>query len=305
MTINIRVPGSTSNLGPGFDSIGVALNLYLELSLSPSDSWEFVALSSDLEGELDSSDNLIMRTAKHVGQLYNQEEDQAYRVEVKNDIPLARGLGSSAAAIVAGIELANYAYDLKLPTEEKVNLATNFEGHPDNVVPSIVGGCVIAHYEEDGVVNWQKLSVDKPSFVALIPKQELKTSEAREVLPSELPYKQAVEASSVANVLVVALAQENWQLAGKMMEKDLFHHQYRKELIPQFEDIQAFMRNEGAYGTFLSGAGPTIMSLMDTDLVKRIEFKWVKNFHDFEWRPLNVDTYGLDINRRFETNPIK
>ncbi|KGX86708.1 homoserine kinase [Pontibacillus litoralis] len=290
---SFRIPGSTSNLGPGFDSIGIALNLYLHITIYPADSLHFEALTPNLVGVVDQDDHLIVRTAQQVGAQYNKGPLPPATIKVSNDIPLARGLGSSAAAIVAGIEIADYLYELHLSTHEKISIATKMEGHPDNVVPSIIGGCVIAHVEEEEVLV-QSLSVEGCSFLALIPNQQLKTSEARRVLPNQLLYQEAVSASSVANVLVAALAQHNWELAGKMMEKDYFHQPYRKSLIPRFDELQSFMKKQGAYGTFLSGAGPTVLSMVPTTCATEIQDQVTRTFLSHQCVLLQQDNKGVD-----------
>ncbi|MFC0523877.1 homoserine kinase [Pontibacillus salicampi] len=302
--LTFRIPGSTSNLGPGFDSIGVAINLYLELTIVPSDKMEFIAGTPDLQTIIDQSDNLIRKTAEEVGARYNRGELPSYVVKVSNDIPLARGLGSSAAAIVSGIELANHAYDLQLSEWEKVQLATDMEGHPDNVVPSIVGGCVVAHYDGKEV-SYQRLSIEPCRFIAMIPEQELKTSEARSVLPREMSYSNAVAASSVANVLVAAIATGNWALAGRMMEKDRFHQSYRKPLVPHFESLQQWLESNGAFGTFLSGAGPTILSLVDASTSMQILQRVQSAYPAFSCKVLQEDQQGLEIMTVENSNEMK
>ncbi|RYL95700.1 homoserine kinase [Sporolactobacillus sp. THM7-4] len=254
----IKVPGSTSNLGPGFDSIGLAMNRYLILDAEPSERWSFRYLDQpDFHPEVE--DNLIYNTAKQVAGKYHSELP-AYSVDVTSDIPLARGLGSSGAAIIAGIELADSAIGLGLSPEEKSWIACQAEGHPDNVTASLYGGLVVSTQSETGVQS-VKLPAPDFDFVTLIPGFELKTSDARGVLPSSLSFRDAIEGSSVANVLICALLNQDGALAGKMMESDRFHQPYRSRLIPDLDKIGKEARKAGAYGTFLSGAGPTVMSL--------------------------------------------
>ncbi|MDC3412366.1 homoserine kinase [Aquibacillus sp. 3ASR75-11] len=292
MSYHIRVPASTSNLGPGFDSVGLALNLYLDLYVLNSDKWEFIPLSSNLNGIPVGKDNLIYQIGSKVATRFGKKDLPPCRVEMTSNIPLARGLGSSATATIAGIELANRTLDLNLSIEDKVELATWIEGHPDNVVPSLIGGCIIGHY--DGQVDWIKVSVDKAEFVAIIPEYELKTSEARDVLPKELAYKKSVQASSIANVSVAAICMQDWALVGKMMKKDLFHQPYRKQFIPHYDDIESYLEHS-SYGVFLSGAGPTIMVVADPKSVKENIEGWKKDYPEFKWFPLSVSNNGLEV----------
>lgn len=257
-SFQIKVPGSTSNLGPGFDSIGMAVNRHLVLDVRPADQWCF--RYTDQPGfHPELRENLIYTTAKALA-------DQCHAclppcaVDVASDIPLARGLGSSGSAIIAGIELADTLLDLHLQTQEKSWFACRLEGHPDNVTASLYGGLVVSTQSASGVHSI-KLPVPEFDFVTLIPNFELKTKDARNVLPESLPFHTAIEGSSVANVLICALMNQEGPLAGKMMESDLFHQPYRSRLIPDLEKISAIAKAAGAFGTFLSGAGPTVMCL--------------------------------------------
>jgi homoserine kinase len=254
----IKVPGSTSNLGPGFDSIGMAVNRYLVLDARQADRWQFNYVDQpDFHPPV--AENLIYRTAKKLAEHF-QASLPPYEITVHSDIPLARGLGSSGAAIISGIELADFLLDLKLSIEEKSWLACRTEGHPDNVTASLYGGLVVST-QSAAAVHSVKLPVPDFDFVTLIPDFELKTSDARHVLPDVLPFHQAIEGSSVANVLICALLSHNGKLAGQMMESDHFHQPYRAKLIPDLEGISSLAKSAGAFGTFLSGAGPTVMCL--------------------------------------------
>ncbi|WKB35189.1 homoserine kinase [Terrilactibacillus sp. S3-3] len=264
-SFQIRVPASTSNLGPGFDSIGLAMNRYLELNVSQADSWQFRYLDQpDFHPELE--ENLIYTTAKSIADARHMTLP-AFSVD-ESDIPLARGLGSSGSAIIAGIEMADTILKLGLPIEEKSRLACMIEGHPDNVTASLYGGLAIS-YQSGASVETVRFPAPAFDFVTLIPNFELKTKEARGVLPVTLPFAKAIEGSSICNVLIAALLQGNGAMAGRMMEKDLFHQPYRAALIPDLQAIASIGRGAGAYGTFLSGAGPTVMCLSPKDKQKR------------------------------------
>lgn len=289
MSWAIRVPSSTSNLGAGFDSVGLALNLYLDLKVTPAQEWLFVPSSDGIMDIPTGKENLVYKIAEQTALQFGKDELPPCKVEMKSDIPLARGLGSSATAIIAGIELANVLLNLELSNEEKLDIATKIEGHPDNVAPSLMGGCVIGHFDYE--VDWIKTPVTDVTFVAIIPDFELKTKEARAALPSEFSYKESVHASSVANVSVAAICQENWTLLGKMMKKDLFHQPYRKHLVPHYEEIEAYLEQD-AYGIFLSGAGPTMIAIVDHNVVDDQLKKWKEQYPQFEWLPLQVENEG-------------
>ncbi|GAA0303360.1 homoserine kinase [Gracilibacillus halotolerans] len=297
----IKVPSSTSNLGAGFDSIGLALNLYLELEVTRSDKWEFTPTTDSLQGIPIGKDNLIYQIADKVATQFGREDMLLpCAIKMKSEIPLARGLGSSATAIIAGIELANLLCDLQLSSDDKLQIATDIEGHPDNVAPSLIGGCVIGHY--DGKVAYTKVPVNGVTFVAVIPNYELKTKDARAVLPGEFSFKESVQASSVANVSVAAICQGDWGLLGEMMKKDHFHQPYRKSLIPHYDELYNYLSKE-AHGVFLSGAGPTMIAVVDDNKVESIANIWKHDFPDYEWLLLQVENHGVEVVHQ-EANPI-
>lgn len=286
----IRVPSSTANLGAGFDSVGLALNLYLDLKVARSDAWEFIPCSDCLNDIPTGKENLVYQIAEHVAKQFDYSDLPSCRVEMQSDIPLSRGLGSSATATIAGIELANILLDLQLSEEEKLSIATQIEGHPDNVAPSLMGGCVIGHYDFE--VDWIKVPVEDVTFLAIIPDFELKTKEARAALPDSFTYQESVHASSIANVSVAAICQQDWSLLGKMMKKDLFHQPYRKRLVPHYEELEAFLE-EDVFGTFLSGAGPTMIAIVNNSTIEDKLKAWKEAYPHFEWLPLQVENEGL------------
>jgi homoserine kinase len=292
MSWKISVPATTANLGAGFDSIGVALNLYLTLEIEPADQWCFVPLSEDMKDLPRDQSNLIYKIADQTAKRFTEEPLPPCRVEMTSDIPLTRGLGSSATAIVAGIELANRLLTLHLSDEDKLQLATEVEGHPDNVAPSILGGCVIGHYDQS--LDWMRIPIEGLVFLAIIPSFQLKTSDARAVLPKTFSYKTAVQASSVANVSVAAICQGNWPLLGEMMKKDPFHQPYRKTLIPHYDRLVTLLE-EDVYGVFLSGAGPTMIALTSQQKVDEKLVEWQGAFPELEWRALTVENKGVQV----------
>ncbi|MFD2617809.1 homoserine kinase [Terrilactibacillus laevilacticus] len=288
------VPGSTANLGSGFDSIGLAINRYLKLNVKPSEEWVFhypdgFEMLSDLEN------NLIYKVAEKVAKQYGRS-CPCYDITVSSDIPLARGLGSSGAAIIAGIELANIGLDLQLKTEEKAKIACDLEGHPDNVTASLYGGLTISSYFDGELVTLTS-SLPDVSLCTLIPEVELKTETARHVLPKSLLHSESVQASSICNVMIAALLQQNWTIAGQMMEKDLFHQPYRTSLIPDLPIITRAARELGAYGTFLSGAGPTIMSFVPHSQSQEIITHLQSEFPNYQCQVLSPVIHGLQIKK--------
>jgi len=289
----ITVPGSTANLGPGFDSLGLAINRYLTLAVEPSTEWSFKPLSKELQGTPTDKENLIYKTAYKVASSMGKELPPC-SVSVTSDIPLARGLGSSAAAIVAAIELADQLCDLGLSTQDKLEMASKFEGHPDNVGASVLGGLVVGSHRDTGTDVLSISNIDMDIVVA-IPRFELMTKEARNVLPEQLSHRQAVEASAVSNVLLAALLSKNWELAGKMMDLDLFHQPYRKKLIPEIEEISIAAKRSGAFGVALSGAGPTVICFAEMGEGRRVMENVAPLFGHLSVEQLRIDRVGSTV----------
>ena len=195
--MKIKVPASSANLGPGFDSIGLAVSLYLTVTVKgAAKEWQIDHQLGDLPHD---KHNMIVQTALQVApQLSHQH------LEVSSDIPVTHGLGSSSSAIVAGIELANQLANLKLTKAAMVEIASQIEGHSDNVAPAILGGLVVGTNIDQ---HFDAVEAPLPpyDFVAYIPAYSLATKKARAVLPRQLDYHSAIHASAVANTLVAAL----------------------------------------------------------------------------------------------------
>ena len=286
--MRITVPATSANVGPGFDSVGIAVSKYLTIDvLEAQENWW---IEHDLGEEIPSNEeNLLLQTALQVA------PDMApHRLKMTSEVPLARGLGSSSSVIVAGIELANQLGKLSLSDEDKLEIATKIEGHPDNVAPAIFGNLVVASYV-DQQTNHLVLPFPECALVAFVPNYELKTSDSRNVLPSEWTYKEAVAASSIANVAIAALAKGDLRVAGKAIEADRFHERYRQQLVAEFPQVKEVAHQHDAYATYLSGAGPTIMTLLPVEhaeaFAKDLESKGL-NGQVFS---LNIDTTGVKV----------
>ncbi|WP_172355793.1 homoserine kinase [Lactococcus insecticola] len=286
--MKISVPATSANLGPGFDSVGLAVSLYLTIEiLEPSDMWH---IDHELGDDVPSDTrNLLLETALQVA-----PDLVPHQIKMTSDIPLARGLGSSSSVIVAGIELANQLGQLDLSDDKKLAIATQIEGHPDNVAPAIFGNLVVASTRDDKTCHVMTC-MPETGLLAFIPNYELKTSDSRRVLPSEFAYKTAVAASSVANVAIAALFSGDMVLAGKMLEEDLFHEQYRGKLVPEFAAIRKIGHDEGAYATYLSGAGPTVMVMAEKNKIAQLKQKISAEQFAGDLVELAVDTTGIHI----------
>ncbi|WP_312098503.1 homoserine kinase [Niallia sp.] len=286
----IKVPASTANLGPGFDSIGLALNLYLTLEVARSDRWEVIPLTEELQEFPQDEQNFIVKTAIEVAETF-QTILPPCQIKVDSNIPLARGLGSSASAIVAGIELADQVGNLGLTKQQKFKIASKMEGHPDNVGASIFGGLVVGCQLGEEVDAEVIHSVDL-EVLAVIPEEELLTKSSREVLPSTLSFKNAVSAGAVSNLLVAALLTNNLELAGKMMKKDKYHQPYRKALVPHLQLMEDCAFEFGAYGVALSGAGPTVLCFVKPGKMNLLIEGLKQKLPKMSLLPLEIDKNG-------------
>ena len=277
------IPATSANIGPGFDSVGVAVSKYLTIEvLEERDEW---LIEHDLNPRIPKDKrNLLIKVALQLA-----PNLQPYRLKMTSDIPLARGLGSSSSVIVAGIELANQLGKLDLTDDEKLDWANKIEGHPDNVAPAIFGNLVISSVFK-GAVSSVRADFPECSFIAYVPKYELKTRDSRSVLPFKFSYKEAVAASSIANVAIAALLKGDLVKAGRAIESDRFHERFRQKLVREFPNIKKLAKKHGAYATYLSGAGPTIMILAPKDRAKLIQTR-------IEGCKYNGEVFILDVDR--------
>ena len=288
--MKIIVPATSANVGPGFDSVGIAVTRYLTIEvLEPADAW---LIEHDLGAGIPSDEkNLLLQTALSIS-----TDMQPHRIKMTSEVPLARGLGSSSSVIVAGIGWANQLANLQLTDAEKLRIATEIEGHPDNVAPAIFGNMVIASYIGEDV---QYVTADFPTcdLVAFVPSYQLKTSDSRNVLPTEWSYKEAVAASSVANVAIAALLKGDLVTAGRSIELDHFHERYRQSLVKEFPQVKEVAHAHAAYATYLSGAGPTIMNLLATEHTAAFVASLAALGLDGQIFQLKIDTFGVRVEK--------
>lgn len=285
--MKIRVPATTANLGPGFDSFGLALNLYLEVEvLEESKTWEIEHDFTDLPKD---ETNLIIST------LLDLCPNLAPRkLKMITDIPTTRGLGSSSSAIVAGIELANQLGDLALTSEEKVKIANQIEGHPDNVAPAILGKFVVAkQINEDIYFNQHEFP--ECGIIAVIPSYELRTQDSRGVLPEKIDFTYGVEASSVGNMALSFLLSQDIKQATYMMEQDLWHEPFRYHLVKELEQVRQLKEELGFFTALLSGAGPTILVITPLEKTQSIYKTLKQEFSECSVKQLEVDTKGVQV----------
>ncbi|MEN3034117.1 MAG: homoserine kinase [Aquificaceae bacterium] len=251
----IKVPASTSNLGPCFDSLGIALNLKNTIKVLPSESLS-VKIQGYGEDLPKDTQNLVIKSYLLACESLGIEP-RPMTWYLQNNIPISRGLGSSASAIVAGIVVAFHQLREPLDIKKALQIALKLEPHPDNVLPSLLGGMVVC--AGDSVYH----RLDPPQelyFIACIPEFEIKTEKARKVLPTSIPLKDAVFNIQRSSLLISSLLTRNFDLL-KEATKDMLHQPYRAPLVPGFYKILERAFGAGSLGVFLSGSGPTIMAL--------------------------------------------
>ncbi|HEY4390102.1 MAG TPA: homoserine kinase [Paenibacillus sp.] len=259
--VRVQVPASTANLGPGFDTLGMALSLYSWIEMKPADTTVFHLYGDNLDGLPKDKSNLIYTVAQSV---FAEACVQIPELEISmySDIPLTRGLGSSASAIVGALYAANALIGSPLPLARLFNMATALENHPDNVGASLYGGIITAVW--DGT-HADILRIEPPQqleVLVAIPEFHLSTSKAREVLPKQVSLGDAVYNVSHTSMLTAALAMGRLDLVSAAM-RDRLHQPYRASLVPGMMQILNEATQHGALGTALSGAGPTLLALVD------------------------------------------
>lgn len=258
--VEVRVPATSANIGPGFDTLGLAVNLFLSARAEISAGEPRILLRGEGADELPAGEsNLLFQSYLVCGRAAGLDLPPL-RISVRNSIPLKRGLGSSSAAIVAGILIADRMMGGRFTQQELVNIAAGIEGHPDNITPCLTGGIAICCYDGREVVYRKINPPPWLKLVAVIPDMVVETKKARAVLPKKISAKDAV-----FNLQRVALQVASWYGAQPdslpLLFEDRLHQPYRKALIPGFEDVISAALDARASGVYLSGSGPTIMAL--------------------------------------------
>jgi len=259
MGFKVSVPASTSNLGPGFDALGLALKLYNDFIVEPADFY-----SVEIEGEgadtlPKDEKNLFLRAYRSTMEYLGQS--QPIKVKQINRIPLGRGLGSSATAIVGGILAAEKISGKELSLPEVIDVAFKFEPHPDNVLPAYTGGFVVA--ATNGDLTYVKLDwPEELKVIIVVPELFLSTEDSRSVLPDKYSREDVIFNIQRVGLLLGALQKRDFGLLKEAV-KDRIHQPYRCDLIPSFWEVLSEGYKAGAYAVYLSGAGSCIGALAD------------------------------------------
>ncbi|GIW11218.1 MAG: homoserine kinase [Chloroflexi bacterium] len=262
MSVVVRVPASTANLGPGFDCLGMALALYNEIRLAPADAPRITIQGEGADRLQRDPSNLAYRCAT-LGYQLSGRPAPPFALELVNRVPLARGLGSSSTAIVGGLLAGATLARVPLSPEQLVTRAAEIEGHPDNVAPAVYGGCTVAVVAESVRVARVPVPADL-STVIFVPAQPLATRQARQVLPDVVSRSDAVFNLGRAALLVAALCADQRDLLP-VAQEDRLHQDARTVLMPALPALLAAAREAGALLAALSGAGPSVLALVDDD----------------------------------------
>ena len=278
MKVSVKVPATVANIGPGFDCLGIALPLYNEVTVEetvmPGSGIEINVIEEDEDYDLLSipkDENNI--AYKAIELLYNfiGQTPSDIKITIKTGIPIARGMGSSASVIVGGLVAANEL--LGKPADEKILLAiaSEVEGHPDNVAPAIFGGLCLSSLENDGSVSYSKINWPKEwKLTVLIPDYELNTMISRSVLPEEINIKDAAFNIRKCAMLIDSVYRNDAETMKKAL-KDKLHQPYREPLIKGFKEISEFVENkDDILGCTIAGAGPTILIISQNDGFEKI-----------------------------------
>ncbi|ACA46319.1 homoserine kinase [Clostridium botulinum] len=294
--VEVRVPATSANIGPGFDCLGVAVNIYNKFFVEEiEDGLIFEGCADKFKNE----NNLIYVAMKKCFDKIGYKPT-GLRIKIESDIPVSRGLGSSAACVVGGIVSANELAGGALNKKELLDLAVEVEGHPDNVNPAFCGG-MTASISDNREVIYSKVKVSEGiKFCALIPDFTLSTEKARAVLPKSIDYKDGIFNVGRTALMISALNNGDFHLI-KYACKDKLHQDYRAKLIENFYSIKKQCEKLNSLGVFLSGAGPTIMVMLreeDKDFSKNIKsfLETLKN--KWEVRELKIDKLGTVVNNR-------
>ena len=286
--VTIRVPATTANLAAGFDVLGCALGLYNTLSFTPAERLSF----SGCDEQYQTTENLAYVAYERVWRELRRSDVPPVHIHIQADIPVCRGLGSSAALIAAGAMAANIMAGKPFDKRQLLSLTTEIEGHPDNLAPALLGGLTASMLLGGQVYTVEYLPHPELRFVALSRDFPLSTHEARRVLPSMVSHSDAVRNAGFLAVLLRAIEQGDEELIAASLQ-DRLHQPYRRRLIPEYDKIEALANQNGCRAVCISGAGPTILCVTrDEGFAARMERAVFPLEHHWQVRDLPVDYHG-------------
>lgn len=291
----VSVPATSANLGPGFDSLGLAVDLRNRVELVPS---RFFAVSIKGEGEnnprLKGNNLFVSIFNDHYRRL--TQKRQNFKFTFYNQIPMSRGLGSSSAVIVSAISCAHEAAGVKVSKRRILNHALVYETHPDNITPAVMGGFNAAMVEKQKVFSQQKHLPDYLKAVVVIPNKPISTAKSRMTLPKSYSKENAVFNLSHTAVTVGAFFNEDWEML-RLSTQDRFHQKIRMKMLPELFAIQKMAYDYGALMSTLSGSGSTFFNMVYDQDAQMLADKFKETFSEFEVKILNFDNDGLVVER--------
>ena len=300
-SVKVKVPATCANCGPGFDSVGLACTLYNTFSISLIDEPKiFLEAKGEGEGLLRPSERNF--AVKSVRRVLNEagSQKQGMKIIMENNIPMSRGLGSSSAAIVGAMIATNALLDNVFDRETIFKMATEFEGHPDNVAPAIYGGLTVSFMDDKHTPHFIRVEPPKDmKMIAVVPDFTLSTKVAREALPKTVSYQDATFNVSRVALLIASMCSNDLSYLPFALE-DKLHQPYRSKLIPHIDQVFAEAKKAGALGSIISGSGSTLMAFARKDAnAVEIGRKMCKVFKDngknARYHLLDFDTQGARI----------
>jgi len=310
MKVSVKVPASSANLGPGFDCLGMALPIYntitIEETVLPGTGIEINVMTEDENIDEMTFDNIPKDennlVYKAVEMLYNSigQEPSELKINIQTGIPITRGLGSSSSIVVGGLLAANKLLGNPADEAALLAIATEVEGHPDNVAPAILGGVVLATQEDDATLSYCKLDwPEEWDITVCIPDFQLSTEIARSILPKEVSMQDAIFNAKHLALLVQAINTKDAKLM-KVAMKDRLHQPYREKLVPGMREImEVFKHEDGVLGCVLSGAGPSLLIVScnyDLDKIKStVKDIWEGQNIKSDIRTLKVEEQGAVV----------
>ncbi len=289
--VKVKVPASTSNLGSGFDTFGLALQLDLTVEMDTIPKGLQISNSGEGSSEIaNDENNLVFKAVEKLFQTTGNKLP-GLKIKTNNEIPLQRGLGSSATAIIAGLMCANYLLETNLTNDEILSLAVDIEGHPDNVSACLYGGLTINCLDNSKFLT-RKIAVDENlNCVLMIPNDTISTKAAREVLPERVSHRDAVFNLQRSALLTEAFMSKNYEILSTAM-KDKLHQPFRKHLIPGYDELEKTGYENGALGVCISGSGSSILGFA-THERERLEKAWQEKTRELNIKA-RVVTLGCD-----------
>ena len=286
--VTVRVPATTANLAAGFDVLGCALGLYNKISFTPADTLSFSGCPEEFRNEENLAYVAYVSVWKHL-----KKEVPPVHIHIEADVPVCRGLGSSAALIAGGAMAANIMAGSPYSREELLAITTIIEGHPDNLAPALLGGLTASMMDGEKVYSVRYQPHAQLRFVALSPDFPLSTHEARSVLPKSVPYADAVRNGGYLAVLLRALEQGDEALISVAL-RDHLHQPYRRKLIHEFDAVEKLANKNGCHAVCVSGAGPTLLCITRDPAFAEKMREDVKSLkHGWTVRDLPVDHQGV------------